>query len=226
MGNGEASDRIAHACSEIRVTLEGGPAVLLVGPPRLTSDELDRLARKGAVVVIAPDIDVVRAWLSSEGGREGTDSRDANLICVSDLEVDLAEHRVRWQGHPLAMSHTELLLLAVLGEKPGRAYSFDELAIKVWEDSLFGDNTAIRSAIKRLRRKLIKGEVDVTIDSVRGIGFRLVPGPSESRTSARAHSDLELQDSIPEDNSRHSLRLHHHQAVAAARTRPQDIDVL
>jgi DNA-binding response OmpR family regulator len=36
-----------------------------------------------------------------------------------------------------------------------------------------GDTDRIRSSIKRLRRKLVQSGVQVTIESVRGFGFRL-----------------------------------------------------
>jgi len=44
----------------------------------------------------------------------------------------------------------------------------------VWGAAYLGDNSILHSAVKRLRRKLRDVGNDLSIDTVRGIGYRLV----------------------------------------------------
>lgn len=149
------------------------PLVILVGEAARDHQRIDQLLDAGSVIVVAPSAETVDAWL-----RRGLLDRKQHepphvVISVNRLEIDLTERRARWTDQPLDLSEHELNMLATLAEDPGRACSFSELLAKVWGQDFYGDPDVVHAAVKRLRKKLARVGADLTIQSVRGVGFRL-----------------------------------------------------
>jgi two-component system response regulator MtrA len=93
-------------------------------------------------------------------------------VQVGNLTIDLAASRVYRDGWPVAVTATELKLLAVLAEHPGRVIINDEILRRVWGLDYAGEGGLLRTTIGRLRRKL--GEASGgAIQNVRGIGYTL-----------------------------------------------------
>lgn len=74
-----------------------------------------------------------------------------------------------------ALTSLEFRLLRCLLDEPGRVCTFDRLSERVWGTTHLGDASQVHAVVKRLRRKLVDVEAPVTIEAVRGVGFRLVP---------------------------------------------------
>ncbi|MGA3488778.1 winged helix-turn-helix domain-containing protein [Micromonosporaceae bacterium DT55] len=89
------------------------------------------------------------------------------------LAVDIAGHRVTWQGRPLEVTRLERRLLARLASPPGRVWSYERLFAAVWGGAYLGDTAILHSAVKRLRRKLRAVEAGPQVQTVRGVGYRL-----------------------------------------------------
>ena len=98
----------------------------------------------------------------------------ARVHRLGDLTVDEETRRVTWSGTSIALSVKEFDLLCVLVEAPGRVHSFADLTRRVWSRDYLGDDDSVVSAVKRLRRRLGGGTERVRVESVRGVGFRLV----------------------------------------------------
>lgn len=88
------------------------------------------------------------------------------------LDADLRE--TLWKGSPVPLSAREFDLLFALTRDPGRVWTFAELTTHVWERPYLGDIEAVVSAVKRLRRQLRAAAPGVQVESVRGVGYRLV----------------------------------------------------
>jgi two-component system, OmpR family, response regulator MtrA len=88
------------------------------------------------------------------------------------LDADLRE--TLWRGSPVPLSAREFDLLFALTKDPGRVWTFAELTTHVWERPYLGDIEAVVSAVKRLRRQLRAAAPGVQVESVRGVGYRLV----------------------------------------------------
>ena len=86
------------------------------------------------------------------------------------LSIDVAGHRVTWQGRPLEFTRLERRLLARLASRPGGVWSYERLFAAVWGGAYLGDTAILHSAVKRLRRKLRAVDPGHT---VRGVGYRL-----------------------------------------------------
>ncbi|MBD0838723.1 MULTISPECIES: response regulator transcription factor [unclassified Streptomyces] len=86
------------------------------------------------------------------------------------LTVDRKAARVRLDGEEISLAPKEYDLLAFLTEEPGALMSREQIMEAVWDANWFGPTKTLDVHVAALRRKL-KGAV--TIEAVRGVGFRL-----------------------------------------------------
>ncbi|MGV9313685.1 response regulator transcription factor [Streptomyces sp. NPDC003691] len=99
------------------------------------------------------------------------------------LLLDRKAARVRLDGAEVALTPKEYDLLAFLTEEPGALMSREQIMEAVWDANWFGPTKTLDVHVAALRRKLAGA---VVIETVRGVGFRLVvtdsgdpvPGPA------------------------------------------------
>jgi DNA-binding response OmpR family regulator len=101
------------------------------------------------------------------------DGGDKNLLADEFIEVDRIRHQVKVLGQPVALTPTELRMLAALAERPGIVLSHEELRNRVWGDA-FRSIEEVKLYVSYLRRKLRSRGVDA-IETVRGVGYRYKP---------------------------------------------------
>jgi DNA-binding response OmpR family regulator len=93
---------------------------------------------------------------------------------VGGLRIDLVRHEVAVAGRPVRLTRSELKLLSLLSEEPGRAFTRRELMHHLWDTTSAESDHACDVHISNLRRKL---EDDPRrprrIVTVRGVGYRL-----------------------------------------------------
>ena len=145
------------------------PTVFLVGVERLPL--VPEYLNLGSVVVVAPDQDTLRRWVwEQDGDRSSGDRDDATPGTV----VDLTGRRIVIDGATLPLSDLEFRVLSALLSPPGRALSFRELRASCWGDApeIPADVYSVRALVQRLRAKLQVADAKVTIESIRGFGFR------------------------------------------------------
>ncbi len=71
----------------------------------------------------------------------------------------------------------ELELLSQLAQFPGRVFSREELIRLIWGADYEGDDRTVDVHIKRLRQRFSAYEEDFSIETVRGLGYKIeVPG--------------------------------------------------
>lgn len=149
---------------------------LLVSLRKVDHDLIRKLCDKGWLVLVPPNRESAEALVRPEwapDGEKGSDTNEGSQIRVGSLLIDMGAHQAHWREGRLNLTEQELLLLWVLAARPNQALPFAELTHAVWQspESMYGD--ALRSAIKRLRRKLRDCEATILIEAVRGFGFRL-----------------------------------------------------
>ena len=98
----------------------------------------------------------------------------ADRIVLGDLQIDIPRHEVRIQGKRVELTATEFKLLTVLAQRKGRVQSRDKLLQDVWEYDNLIDTRTVDTHMRRLREKM--GRADKYLDTVRGVGYRLVEG--------------------------------------------------
>lgn len=95
---------------------------------------------------------------------------------ASGLEVDTATRRVTVDGREVHLTNIEFAVLEALARDPGVVLSRTQLLESVWGSNFVGDDHVLDVHVGNLRRKL--GDDSATprfVETVRGIGFRLVP---------------------------------------------------
>ncbi|WP_197523025.1 winged helix-turn-helix domain-containing protein [Actinokineospora pegani] len=96
-----------------------------------------------------------------------------HVVEHAGLRLDPTTRTAACHGAELALSAREFDLLLALAANPGQVWTFADLTTHVWDRPYVGDAQAVVSAIKRLRRQLRATGSTTTVDSVRGVGYRL-----------------------------------------------------
>jgi two-component system OmpR family response regulator len=92
---------------------------------------------------------------------------------VGDLRLDPAAHRV-WRGDDeLELSAKEFALLELLMRRPGTVLSRSQLLEGAWDMSYERRSNIVDVYIKQLREKIDRPFGSDTIETVRGVGYRL-----------------------------------------------------
>ncbi|MBS1844239.1 MAG: response regulator transcription factor [Actinobacteria bacterium] len=96
------------------------------------------------------------------------------------LELDPAARTARVGDRPLDLSRKEFDLLAELMRHRGEVVTREDLMSRVWDTNWFGSTKTLDVHIGWLRRKLGDEAADPAyIETVRGVGFRLVAPEGE-----------------------------------------------
>ncbi len=96
----------------------------------------------------------------------------AGPVSVGALEVDLSTYLTRCHDEEVALTPSELHILAHLAKEPGVVRNRPELLAVLGEDR-FADLRTVDAHVKNLRRKL--GVCGEQLETVRGVGYRVRP---------------------------------------------------
>lgn len=94
------------------------------------------------------------------------------LLRCGALTLDTRGGRVSVGDHPVSLTSHEYRLLAYLMHRPGQVVSRTELTEHLYAQDFDRDSNTVEVFIARLRRKLPAD----SIETVRGLGYRLAPG--------------------------------------------------
>jgi DNA-binding response OmpR family regulator len=98
-----------------------------------------------------------------------TPTPDVEARSIGELFVDPKSRRVERDGVPVALTPREFDLLVYLAADPGAVFSRDQIIHDVWDENWWGSTKTLDVHVASLRKK-IGAE---TIETVRGVGFRL-----------------------------------------------------
>ena len=165
-------------CRRLRARSESLPIIFLTS----RDDELDRvlglelgaddyLCKPFSIRELAARVKVLFRRVSI--GRNATPVDSAPALKAGRLELDLQRYRVRWNGAPVDLTVTEILMLQALVRHPGFVKTREQLTREGYPHEVYVSDRTIDSHIKRLRRKF--EEVDpafAAIETVYGVGYR------------------------------------------------------
>ena len=109
-----------------------------------------------------------------------TGRRPDRVLRFGDLCFDPSSREARIGNAILALTRREATLLEELVRGAGHTLVRDALADRIYGfDDVFTGN-ALEAAVSRLRRRLSLAGSLVAVETVRGIGYRLVPAPGSA----------------------------------------------
>ena len=97
----------------------------------------------------------------------------SSLLVCGELALDTRSGRVTLQGQTVALTSHEYKVLEYLMHRPGAVVSRTELTEHIYAQDFERDSNTIEVFVGRLRKKL----PPALIETVRGLGYRLVPTP-------------------------------------------------
>jgi DNA-binding response OmpR family regulator len=99
---------------------------------------------------------------------QNLEQQNEQVIEVAQIKIDKNTRIVTYKGEEVQLTKMEFDLLVLLAEKPGRAYSRDEILNKVWGFENFPTTRTVDTHVLQLRNKFS----DELIETVRGVGYR------------------------------------------------------
>ena len=115
-------------------------------------------------------------------------------ITIGHIVIDVVEHEVRVDGRLVELSQTELRLLTHLAARQNHVLTHDDTLTTVWGAGYLGSRHVLRVTMSRLRQKLaLNDSGDVSIDTVDGVGYRLVVREAVTEPTPARHEAWPLQ---------------------------------
>ena len=96
---------------------------------------------------------------------------------LGDLAIDYEKRRVTVAGRPVRLTATEYGLLRALSLNAGGVTTYEALLRQVWGAQATSSAHPVRTAVKKLRRKLgDEARKPTYIFTERGVGYRMPTG--------------------------------------------------
>jgi DNA-binding response OmpR family regulator len=96
-------------------------------------------------------------------------------IELHDLTLDLEQCLLFKGNEQIALTSIEFKILRLLMSSPGRVFTKKQIYEAVWEDTYIVDDNNIMVYISRLREKLGTKEEESYIQTIRGLGYKILP---------------------------------------------------
>jgi two-component system OmpR family response regulator len=92
---------------------------------------------------------------------------------VGDLRLDPAQRRVQRRGSEIALSSREFALLEALMRRPEQVLTREQLLDRAWGNDREVTSNVVDSCVRNLRAKIDEPFGAATLQTVRGLGYRL-----------------------------------------------------
>ena len=96
------------------------------------------------------------------------------VITVGELSIFPEKYEVIVGGEPIPLRPKEFEVLLYLVQRPGMVITRDDLMNVVWGFDYIGGQRTVDVHVSSLRKKLELGQQSVQIESIRGVGYKLV----------------------------------------------------
>ncbi|MFB6815129.1 response regulator transcription factor [Streptomyces sp. NPDC056347] len=105
---------------------------------------------------------------------EDTASTPVAALRLGHVQIELPTRRVSVGGVEVQLTRKEFDLLALLAQRPGVVFRREQIISEVWRTSWEGTGRTLEVHVASLRSKL---RLPALIETVRGVGYRLVAPP-------------------------------------------------
>ncbi|GBG07710.1 DNA-binding response regulator [Paenibacillus agaridevorans] len=96
------------------------------------------------------------------------------VISIGELAIYPEKYEVVVNGEPIPLRPKEFEVLLYLVQRPGMVITRDDLMNVVWGFDYIGGQRTVDVHVSSLRKKLELGQQSVQIESIRGVGYKLV----------------------------------------------------
>lgn len=104
----------------------------------------------------------------------GNDSEESSKLHFKDLTLDTEKYEVFVGDTPVALTRQEFKILELFMKYPTKVFSKQQIYEYAWNDFYIGEDKTINVHISNMRSKLKKVSNEEYIETVWGIGFRLI----------------------------------------------------
>ncbi|MFI8006647.1 response regulator transcription factor [Streptomyces sp. NPDC086010] len=105
---------------------------------------------------------------------EDTGPTPLAALVLGPVRIELPTRRVGVDDREVQLTRKEFDLLALLAQRPGVVFRREQIISEVWRTSWEGTGRTLEVHVASLRSKL---GLPALIETVRGVGYRLVPPP-------------------------------------------------
>ena len=163
---------------EVLDTLRAGadriafPVIILTGARHAPGDQVVGIEH-GATDYIVKGTDR-QVLLARVRGALRERAPEARVVVAGQLRIDLARGQATLGDRALKLERRPLHMLQLLASRPGEVVGRAELLERVWGTNYAGFEHSVEQAVHQIRRAL---KDPAWIETVRGIGYRLVVQP-------------------------------------------------
>jgi two-component system, OmpR family, response regulator len=102
---------------------------------------------------------------------------EISVLKLADLSVNLITREITRGGDPIELTAREFALLGYLLRSPGRVYTRTQIHEHVWNYDFDPGTNLVDVYVQRLRKKLGGSDKPALIETVRGVGYRMIKEP-------------------------------------------------
>jgi len=134
----------------------------------------DYITKPFGVSELLARVSAVMRRTSGQSEEAKVSEQQANVISLGQLEIFPEKYEVRLGGQSINLRPKEFEVLLYLAKKPGVVLTRDDLMNVVWGFDYIGGQRTVDVHVSSLRKKLELDPESVHIDSIRGVGYKLV----------------------------------------------------
>ena len=127
----------------------------------------------GVAELLARVAAVLRRTQSDEAAADIAKSNE-KVIQAGELRIYPEKYEVVLNGESIPLRPKEFEVLLYLVQRPGVVVTRDDLMNIVWGFDYIGGQRTVDVHVSSLRKKLEMNQQSVQIDSIRGVGYKLV----------------------------------------------------
>ena len=94
-------------------------------------------------------------------------------IVYKDIVIDSEKHRITANGKQIQTTYKEYNLLSMLCKNAEKVQERKDIFNEVWGENFIGETRTLDMHIKELRKELAEAKSEVTIQTIRGVGYML-----------------------------------------------------
>lgn len=132
------------------------------------------LFKIGADDYITKPFDIDEVMLRIQAVLRRTEAQTLALLTFRDIRLDTGSKRVYVKGNEITCTAMEYAILELMLKNPKRIFSKRRLYESVSGDAYLGDDNTMNVHISNLRKKIAKFTSEEYIETVYGMGYRLV----------------------------------------------------